>query len=48
MISVYTKDERQRQSLLHFIQDHIRIHPGQSKTNLNRDSIIFRVYFLIR
>ena len=48
MISVYTKDETQRQSLLHFIQDHIRIHPGQSMTNLNRDSIIFRVYFLIR
>ena len=48
MISVYTKDETQRQSLLHFIQDHIGIHPGQSKANLNRDSIIFRVYFLIR
>ena len=47
MISVYTKDETQRQSLLHFIQDHIAIHPGQSKANLNRDSITFRVYFLI-
>ena len=48
MISVYTKDETQRQSLLHFIQDHIGLHPGQSKTNLNRDSICFCVYYLIR
>ena len=37
MIRVYTKDETQRQSLLHFIQDHIRIHPGQAMTNLNID-----------
>ena len=45
MISVYTKDETQRQSLLNFIQDHIGIHPGQSKANLNRDSIIFSCPF---
>ena len=48
MISDYaqtiTKDESQRQALLQVVQEHRKLHPGQSKSNfLNTNSVMLQI-----
>ena len=39
-----TKDESQRQALLQVVQEHRKLHPGQSKSNfMNRNSVLFHI-----
>ena len=48
MISDYaqtiTKDESQRQALLQVVQEHRKLHPGQSKSDfLNTNSVMLQI-----
>ena len=48
MISDYaqtiTKDESQRQALLQVVQEHRKLHPGQSKSDfLNTNSVMSQI-----
>ena len=39
-----TKDESQRQALLQVVQEHRKLHPGQSKSNfLNTNSVMLQI-----